>query len=193
MAKLTDEELLARVEDELSSAQGNNDELSEVRRDSLLRYYADPYGNEIDSRSHVVDTTVMDTIEWIKPSLMRIFASSDEIVRFTPEGPEDVAGAQQSTDYVNYILTRDNNWFNIFLTWASDALIQKMGIVKCWWDDADRWDREEYHDLTDVELEALISSDDVEVLEHTEKRDEEEVETSSLSESFGIEEEYAVS
>ena len=177
MAKLTDEELLARVEDELSSAQGNNDELSEVRRDSLLRYYAEPYGNEIDSRSQVVDTTVMDTIEWIKPSLMRIFASSDEIVRFTPEGPEDVAGAQQSTDYVNYILTRDNNWFNIFLTWASDALIQKMGIVKCWWDDADRWDREEYHDLTDVELEALISSDDVEVLEHTEKRDEEEVET----------------
>ena len=177
MAKLTDEELLARVEDELSSAQGNNDELSEVRRDSLLRYYAEPYGTEIESRSQVVDTTVMDTIEWIKPSLMRIFASSDEIVRFTPEGPEDVAGAQQSTDYVNYVLTRDNNWFNIFLTWASDALIQKMGIVKCWWDDADRWDREEYHDLTDVELEALISSDDVEVLEHTEKRDEEEVET----------------
>ena len=177
MAKLTDEELLARVEDELSSAQGNNDELSEVRRDSLLRYYAEPYNNEIEGRSQVVDTTVMDTIEWIKPSLMRIFASSDEIVRFTPEGPEDVAGAQQSTDYVNYVLTRDNNWFNIFLTWASDALIQKMGIVKCWWDDADRWDREEYHDLTDVELEALISSDDVEVLEHTEKRDEEEVET----------------
>ena len=176
MAKLTDEELLARVEDELSSAQGNNDELSEVRRDSLLRYYAEPYGTEIESRSQVVDTTVMDTIEWIKPSLMRIFASSDEIVRFTPEGPEDVAGARQSTDYVNYILTRDNNWFNIFLTWASDALIQKMGIVKCWWDDADRWDREEYHDLTDVELEALISSDDVEVLEHTEKRDEEETE-----------------
>jgi len=176
MAKLTDEELLARVEDELSSAQGNNDELSEVRRDSLLRYYAEPYNNEIEGRSQVVDTTVMDTIEWIKPSLMRIFASSDEIVRFTPEGPEDVAGAQQSTDYVNYILTRDNNWFNIFLTWASDALIQKMGIVKCWWDDADRWDREEYHDLTDVELEALISSDDVEVLEHTEKRDEEETE-----------------
>ena len=176
MAKLTDEELLARVEDELSSAQGNNDELSEVRRDSLLRYYAEPYNNEIEGRSQVVDTTVMDTIEWIKPSLMRIFASSDEIVRFTPEGPEDVAGAQQSTDYVNYVLTRDNNWFNIFLTWASDALIQKMGIVKCWWDDADRWDREEYHDLTDVELEALISSDDVEVLEHTEKRDEEETE-----------------
>ena len=62
MAKLTDEELLARVEDELSSAQGNNDELSEVRRESLLRYYAEPYGNEIDSRSQVVDTTVMDTI-----------------------------------------------------------------------------------------------------------------------------------
>ena len=182
MAKLTDEELLARVEDELSSAQGNNDELSEVRRESLLRYYAEPYGNEIDSRSQVVDTTVMDTIEWIKPSLMRIFASSDEIVRFTPEGPEDVAGAQQSTDYVNYILTRDNNWFNIFLTWASDALIQKLGIVKCWWDDADRWDREEYHDLTDVELEALISSDDVEVLEHTEKRDEEEVEAETEEE-----------
>ena len=176
MAKLTDEELLGRVEDELSSAQGNNDELSEIRRESLLRYYAEPYGNEIEGRSQVCDTTVMDTIEWIKPSLMRIFASSDEVVRFNPEGPEDVPSAQQSTDYVNYILTKDNNWFNICLSWFQDALCQKLGIVKCFWDDADRWDREEYHDLTDVELESLISSDDVEVLEHTEKRDEEETE-----------------
>tara|TARA_Y100000588_G_C14219426_1_gene910374 strand:- start:140 stop:2095 length:1956 start_codon:yes stop_codon:yes gene_type:complete len=176
MAKLTDEELLARVDSEVNSAQGNNDELSDIRRDALLRYYGKPYGNEIEGRSQVVDTTVMDTIEWIKPSLMRIFAGSDEIVKFNPEGPEDVPGAKQATDYVNYILTKDNNWFNICLSWFQDALCEKLGIVKCWWDDADRWDREEYHDLTDFELESLISSDDVEVLEHTEKGNEEEIE-----------------
>ena len=153
MAKLTDEELLARVDSEVNSAQGNNDELSDIRRNALLLYYGEPYGNEIEGRSQVVDTTVMDTIEWIKPSLMRIFASSDEIVKFNPEGPEDVPGAKQATDYVNYILTKDNNWFNICLSWFQDALCEKLGIVKCWWDDADRWDREEYHDLTDVELE----------------------------------------
>ena len=174
MAKLTDEELLARVEQEVSASLGHNDELSDQRRNAILRYYAEPYGNEVEGRSQVVDTTVMDTIEWIKPSLMRIFASSDNVVKFTPEGPEDEPAAEQATDYVNYILTRDNNWFNIVLTWFQDALLEKLGVVKCFWDDADAWDREEYHDLSDVELESLISSDDVEVLEHTEKKDDDE-------------------
>ena len=174
MAKLTDEELLARVEQEVSASLGHSDELSDQRRNAILRYYAEPYGNEVEGRSQVVDTTVMDTIEWIKPSLMRIFASSDNVVKFTPEGPEDEPAAEQATDYVNYILTRDNNWFNIVLTWFQDALLEKLGVVKCFWDDADAWDREEYHDLSDVELESLISSDDVEVLEHTEKKDDDE-------------------
>ena len=111
----------------------------------------------------------MDTIEWMKPSLMKIFTSSDEVVRFMPEGPEDVETSQQATDYINWILTRKNNWSEIFLTWATDALLEKVGVIKVFYDETEKKNREEYHDLTDIELENLIAPDTVEVLEHSEK------------------------
>lgn len=172
MAKLDDEELLAKVQQEVNAALGYEDEISEQRKEALLRYTSQPYGNEVEGRSQVVDTTVMDTIEWIKPSLMRIFTSGDEVVKFLPESEEDVPTAQQATDYINWILTRKNNWAELFLTWISDALLEKVGIIKVFWDDTEKKSREEYHDLTDVELEQLIASDDVEVLEHTERSEE---------------------
>ena len=172
MAKLDDEELLAKVQQEVNAALGYEDEISEQRKEALLRYTSQPYGNEVEGRSQVVDTTVMDTIEWIKPSLMRIFTSGDEVVKFLPESEEDVPMAQQATDYINWILTRKNNWSELFLTWISDALLEKVGIIKIFWDDTEKKSREEYFDLTDMELEKLIESDDVEVLEHTNHSEE---------------------
>ena len=174
MAQLEDEEILAKIHHEVNAALGYEDEISEQRKEALLRYTSQPYGNEVEGRSQVVDTTVMDTIEWIKPSLMRVFTSGDEVVKFLPEGPEDVPAAQQATDYINWILTRKNNWSEIFLTWISDALLEKVGIIKVFWDETEKKNREEYHDLTDAELEQLIRPDEVEVLEHTERRESEE-------------------
>ena len=66
----------------------------------------------------------MDTIEWIKPSLMRVFASGEEMVRFNPVGPEDVGVADQATDYVNYIFTSDNPGLEILYSCFTDALLQ---------------------------------------------------------------------
>jgi hypothetical protein len=172
MAKPTDEELLARIGQEVTVALGNDDELSDQRREAMDRYWGLPYGNEIDGRSQVCTTDTQDVIEWIKPSLVRIFASTNEIVKFHPEEENDIPYAEQATSYVNFILTRDNNWFDIFTTWITDALLQKLGIVKVWWDESDPQDREEYHDLNELEFEALLADEEVEVLEHTEKEGE---------------------
>jgi|TARA_R100000049_G_C1954042_1_gene105033 hypothetical protein len=170
--KPTDEELLARIGQEVTVALGNDDELSDQRREAMDRYWGLPYGNEIEGRSQVCTTDTQDVIEWIKPSLVRIFASTDQIVKFHPEEETDIPYAEQATAYVNFILTRDNNWFDIFTTWVTDALLQKLGIVKVWWDDSDPQDREEYHDLDEMEFDKLLADDEVEVLEHTEKESE---------------------
>jgi hypothetical protein len=98
-----------------------------------------------------------------------VFASGDEMVKFTPHGPEDVAMAEQATDYVNYVFTKDNPGFEILYSWFTDALLSKNGIVKVWWDETETYTREEYYDLTDVEIESIISDDDVEVVQHTEE------------------------
>ena len=130
-------------------------------------YYGLPFGNEVDGRSQYVDSSVMDTIEWIKPSLMRVFASGDEMVKFSPVGPEDVETAKQATDYVNYVFQKDNPGWEILYSWFTDALMQKNGIVKCWWDEYPESEREEYHNLTEIEFESLVSSPEVEVIAHT--------------------------
>jgi len=46
---------------------------------------------------------------------MRVFFGSQKIVEFAPNGAEDVPAAEQATDYINYVLTRDNPGFEIFL------------------------------------------------------------------------------
>ena len=171
-SKLTDEELISRVNSEIADAIGYNDTVSDQREKAMEYYYGLPFGNEVDGRSQYVDSSVMDTIEWIKPSLMRVFAAGDEMVTFEPVGPEDVEAAQQATDYVNYIFTKDNPGWEILYTWFTDALLQKNGIVKCWWDEYEDWNREEYNGLDEQEFNALILNPSVEVIEHTPYQDD---------------------
>ena len=166
-SKITDEELLSRVQGEISDALGYSDTISKQRETAMDYYYALPFGNEVEGRSQYVDSSVMDTIEWIKPSLMRVFASGEEMVTFEPYGPEDVESASQATDYVNHIFTKDNNGWEILYTWFTDALLQKNGIVKVWWDDYEDWNREEYNGLDEQEFNLLVMSPEVEVMEHT--------------------------
>ena len=171
-SKLTDEELISRVNSEIADAIGYNDTVSDQREKAMEYYYGLPFGNEVDGRSQYVDSSVMDTIEWIKPSLMRVFASGDEMVTFAPHGPEDVEAAKQATDYVNYIFTKDNPGWEILYTWFTDALLQKNGIVKCWWDEYEDWNREEYNGLDEQEFNALVISPSIEVIEHTPYQDD---------------------
>ena len=168
----TEQELLSRIHSEITDSLGYGGEISDQREEAIKYYYALPFGNEVDGRSQYVDSTVQDTIEWIKPSLMRVFASGDEMVKFTPHGPEDVAAAEQATDYVNYVFTKDNPGWEILYSWFHDALLQKNGIVKVWWDEYPETQREEYRGLTDMEFEVLSANKDIEVIEHEEYYEE---------------------
>jgi hypothetical protein len=164
--KVTEDDILQRIDAEISEAIGFGDELSTQRSKAMKYYYGEKFGNEIDGRSQYVDSTVQDSIEWIKPSLMRVFASGDELVQFEPNGPNEVEQAKQATDYVNYVLQRQNNGWEILYTWFTDALLQKNGIIKVWWEESEELVREEYHNLNDVEIESLLADDMVEVVEH---------------------------
>ncbi len=168
-SKITEEELVTRIRGEITESLGYmGDTISHQREQAMQYYYGLPFGNEVDGRSQYVDSTVQDTIEWIKPSLMRVFASGDDMVKFSPHGPEDVKMAEQASDYVNYVFTKDNPGWEILYSWFTDALLSKNGIVKVWWEDYEEEEREEYQNLDEVSLMAIISDDDVEVIEHTE-------------------------
>jgi hypothetical protein len=174
MAKMTKRELSAHLEQEINAALGYKDgKLTEQRSDALDRYYGKRYGNEQEGRSQIVTRDVADVIEWIMPSLMKIFTSGDQVVKFEPQGPEDVEMAKQSTDYVNYVIMRQNPGFHIIYQWFKDALLQKNGVIKHYWDDSSETLREEYKNLTEEEFMALLMDDSVDVKEHTEVTSEE--------------------
>lgn len=158
-------DLVAAIEaqEALASESG---ELAEARSDAIDHYLGKPYGDEQDGRSQVVMRDVADTIEWIKPSLMRIFASGDEVVSFTPTGPEDVQQAEQETAYCNYVLNQRNNGFLILHDWFHDALLQKTGYVLVQHETEERKSRESYRGLADDEL-ALVLQPDPEVLAYS--------------------------
>ena len=166
--KMTQTELRQYLEQEISASEGySTSKLTEQRTDALDRYHGKAYGNEQEGRSQIVTRDVADVIEWIMPSLMKIFTSGDKVVQFEPQGPEDVKLADHQTNYVNYVIMRQNPGFNILYSWFKDALLQKNGIVKHYWDDTTTVTREEYKNLTEEEFTLLLLDDTVEVKEHT--------------------------
>jgi len=121
-----------------------------------------------EGRSRAVSTDVADTIEGLMPSLMEIFAGSDDVVRFEPVGPEDVAAAEQETDYVNHVFMQQNPGFLILYSFIKDALLSKVGIVKVWWEAREEEQRETYYDIPDDGYALLLADPDIEIVEHTE-------------------------
>ena len=98
----------------------------------LLPEKPDP---EVDgNRSGMVSRDVRDTVEALMPSVMRVFFSSDRVVEFSPNGPEDVPAAEQATDYVNHVILQQNQGFIHLYNAIKSALQVKTGFVTWWWD-----------------------------------------------------------
>jgi len=167
MEKMTDEEILSKIDNEEQIAYGINDaQLSSERAEAINYYLGEKFGNEVEGRSQVVSYDVQDTIESALPQLLKPFVSGDEVVAFEPKGPEDQAAAEQETDYVNHIVMEKNNGFEIFYVWFKDALLSKNGYVKVYHEEYEEAEEEEYEGLTDAQLDMLASDDNVEILEH---------------------------
>lgn len=130
MPKLTDESLLSHLQRlEEDSAQFTWGKLASARERSMREYFRMPYGTEQEGWSTIVTSEVQDTVEWILPDLLDVFTSTDQAVSFEPQGPEDVAGAEQATDTCNYVFYKQNNGFLVLYTAFKDALLAKNCAV----------------------------------------------------------------
>jgi hypothetical protein len=139
--------------------------LAEQRREAMQYYYGQPYGNEVEGRSQVMTTEVKDAVEGALPTLMAIFTSADEIVRFEPQNQDDDEQASTVTDYVNYLFSRTNNGFVALYCLFKDALLQKNGFVKVYWEDYVDLAREEYEGLEEMQVVMLQQDPELELIE----------------------------
>jgi hypothetical protein len=128
--KMSEDDLLAILQQkEEESSTYVNGQLASDRERSMREYNREPLGNEQEGWSEIVSSDTQDTIEWILPSLLKIFSSTDEAVSFEPTGAEDVKSAQEATDACNYVFYKQNNGFMIMYTALKDALISKNCAV----------------------------------------------------------------
>jgi hypothetical protein len=157
---MDESELQGIVASELEDAVSYIDsDVSPIRAKGTEYYRGDPFGNEEDGRSQVVAMEVRDTVSAMLPSLMKVFFSSENVVEYVPRGPEDVAGAQQATDYANYIYSADNNGFLTTYALFKDSLVRKCGIAKYWWEENEEVKIEEYSGLDDQTIQILMQED----------------------------------
>ena len=172
MARMSLEEvqaiLAAERADALSADQASR--LSDERQRAMDFYLGDVSSviPDIADQSKAVSNDVADTIEGIMPSMMEIFASGDEIVKFNPVSEEDEAKAEQETDYINHVFNEKNRGFLVLYSFIKDALLSKLGVVKAWWEEREDEERETYKGLTDEAYGLLLNDPEIRIVEHSE-------------------------
>jgi len=162
---MDESKLKAILDSEIWSSLGFIQSETTGERQQALEYYLRrPYGNEVEGKSQVVTGEVAEAVDGALPQLIRIFTSSENIVQFEPVKEGDEALADQATTYVNHVFYKDNDGFSVLHNWFKDALLEKVGVVKVYWDDETNITKETYKGLTDDELALIMQDPEVEII-----------------------------
>jgi hypothetical protein len=165
--KMTEADLAALCAREWEHGMDGITLISKERENGLNGYNQEKYGNEEEGLSGYVASDIHDSVEWTLPQVMDAFVSGDTPVTFEPRNEEDVEPAEIESSYCQYVLMNKNPGFLILYTWFKDALIQKNGIVKSWWQDTEEYQREEYKGKDLATYLALDADEDYEIKQIT--------------------------
>ena len=162
---MTEEEIKNLLQDNIDDAYSFVESDVNADRKRAMEYYLrQPYGNEVTGKSSVVTGEVAESIDGALPQLMKVFTQNTDVVEFTPQNDGDATVAENVTQYINHIFNKDNAGAIIMHNWFFDALTQKTGIVKAYWNDEKDVNEETYKGLSQDELTELTQDDTVEII-----------------------------
>ena len=187
---MNENKLKTIVQAELDSAIGYiESETTTERRKSLEAYLRRPYGTEVEGRSTIVTGEVAEAVDGAMPHLMRIFASSENAVKFEARNPQGVQIAEQITDYCNWVFYTQNEGFDILHETMKTALTQKVGIFKAYYEEKEHANTETYESLTEEEMTMLLADETREVVsqEITEELIQNELGEAITKRNFAVE------
>src|SRR6185437_4348249 len=165
--------LIAAIDDSDNRAYGSDlsnltAALSAERALNIDLYLGKNVDPAPEGQSNVIDRTVFETVQWVLPSLCRIFANGDDIVTLQPDNDADTAQAQQESAYLNWLVTQKNDWFSLFLEWATDALLTKNAYFLAYRDRKRTVEIEKYEKQTKEGLALLLQDPQVELIDSKE-------------------------
>lgn len=114
----------------------------------------------IPNSSSAISTDVQDVVESDMPSLARVFLGSGEVLVFeaNTENQAEIEEAEQKTKYIDWIVRKQPDSFEIIHNWLKDALIQKNSVVKYFMDESKSIDEESFTNISEEELIAVTET-----------------------------------
>jgi hypothetical protein len=167
LKQMSEDDIQGIVSDAVSEAVDFvESEITESRIKAQRYFDGETDIGEEEGRSKIVATKVRDTVRAIKPSLMRVFLSSDNPVEYVPSTQAEVAGADQATKYAHYRFN-ELNGYTLLNDAIHDALVKKTGVLKAYWEDSTEATIHTYSNLTEEEMSVIVNEDNVTVIEQS--------------------------
>lgn len=176
MAKLDDIELCSIVESLVKEAEDYRGDRSEDRIKAMAFFDGDAdklqkYIPADEGRSRVVSRDVRSAVKKVLPSIYRTILGNDQIVEYQPVGEGDEGSAEQATDYINFVALPECDGRQAIEDAINDAVRLRNGILKWWQEEITDVKVSLHTGLDEMALAQLVESDDVDVLEHTEREE----------------------
>lgn len=158
------DELVSLIDRQIRNSVGYYDSKLSKERERILDYY-----NAVLPKPHhagnskYVSMDVFDAVESMKAVLLETFAAGNKIISFDPQNADDIENARVATEYTDYVLFRQNDGFKIFGDVIQDALMARVGVAKVYWEDNLEISDEEFENLSQDEVDGLLSLPEVEM------------------------------
>ena len=168
--KVTDEQLVHMVEQGVLQSVGdwlNSSDLTRDRLRATYEYAGLPLQHLVPQGvSSIVASDTTEVIEAYTAIISELMFENNKLARFLPYSPSPQAlmTAQQASDAVNYCLFKKNPGWNLLTSWVKASLLWKNAIVR--WDFIEDYELkiEEYDEISQAALDALLADEDVEII-----------------------------
>lgn len=159
---LNDEDIGVLVDAKIKEATGGETSLLSTERAKVTKYYnGELPKRQSEGNSTYVSRDVYDAVEAMKAQLLETFAAGYEIIKFDPQGPNDVEPCRIASEYTDYVLFRQNDGYKIFNDVIHDGLTSRVGIAKVYWEKCEEHEEHEFDGLDEAAVHGLASQDDI--------------------------------
>ena len=164
--RLEDDEIVKLVDQNVRTSTGYSASDLSKEREKVLNYYNAKLPKPAhDGNSRYVSQDVYNAVQSMSAALLETFAAGNRIVKFAPQGVDDIEKAAIATSFSDFVVMRQNDGFNVMSSVIHDGLTARAGICKAYWMQQEEIDEQEFNDLTEAELDMVLAQDGVELLD----------------------------
>lgn len=159
LERMEERELVALIDEAERDGLTSSGTFTADQERYLEYYQSEPFGDEIEGRSSVISTDVMDLVESDMPSLARVFLGAGDPVEFQADtaNPEAIQEAKDKQAVVSHIIRTIPNSYRIQHDWLKSSELQDIAALEYGMEEIKKPVFKRYSGLNEDELASLIT------------------------------------